>query len=42
LLEALVDTDPFGDTLFIFTSDHGEMFGSHGMILKGCRCYSTS
>ena len=35
MLEALIDTDPFGDTLFIFSSDHGEMFGSHGMLLKG-------
>ena len=35
LLEALVDTDQFDDTLFIFTSDHGEMLGSHGMLLKG-------
>ena len=35
LLEALVDTDQFDDTLFIFTSDHGEMLGSHGMLMKG-------
>ena len=35
LLEALVDTDPFGDTLFIFSSDHGEMLCSRGMLLKG-------
>ena len=35
LLEALVDTDQFDDTLFIFTSDHGEMLGSHCMLMKG-------
>jgi len=35
VLEALVDTDQFDNTLFIFTSDHGEMLGSHGMLLKG-------
>ncbi len=35
LLEALVDTNQFDDTLFIFTSDHGEMLGSHGMLMKG-------
>jgi arylsulfatase A-like enzyme len=35
VLEALIDTDQFDDTLFVFTSDHGEMLGSHGMLLKG-------
>ena len=35
ILEALIDTDQFEDTLFIFTSDHGEMLGNHGMIFKG-------
>ena len=27
------------DTLVIFTSDHGEMLGDHGLQLKGCRFY---
>ncbi len=35
VLEALIDTDQFDNTLFVFTSDHGEMLGSHGMLLKG-------
>ncbi len=35
ILEALLDTDQFNETLFIFTSDHGEMLGNHGMIYKG-------
>jgi arylsulfatase A-like enzyme len=35
VLESLLDTDQFDNTLFIFTSDHGEMLGDHGMIYKG-------
>ncbi len=35
ILEALIDTDQIDETLFIFTSDHGEMLGDHGMIYKG-------
>ena len=35
LLAALVETNQWDDTLFIFTSDHGEMLGSHGVYLKG-------
>jgi len=27
------------DTIVIFTSDHGEMLGDHGLTLKGCRFY---
>ncbi len=39
ILEALIDTNQFEDTLFIFTSDHGEMLGNHGMIAKGAVFY---
>lgn len=35
LLEALLSTDQFDDTLVIFTSDHGEMMGHHRMLKKG-------
>lgn len=35
LLEALIATDQFDDTLIIFTSDHGEMLGHHRMLKKG-------
>jgi arylsulfatase A-like enzyme len=35
ILEALIDTDQLDDTLLVFTSDHGEMLGSHGLVLKG-------
>ena len=39
ILQALVDTDQLEDTLFIFTSDHGEMLGSHGLLMKGASFY---
>lgn len=35
ILEALLETNQFDDTLFIFTSDHGEMLGDHRMLKKG-------
>jgi arylsulfatase A-like enzyme len=35
ILEALIDTDQFDNTLLVFTSDHGEMLGSHGLMFKG-------
>lgn len=35
ILEALIDTDQLENTLLIYTSDHGEMLGSHGLVLKG-------
>ena len=39
LLAALIETDQFDDTLFVFTSDHGEMLGAHGLLLKGAVLY---
>lgn len=39
MLRTLEDTDQRGNTLVIFTSDHGEMLGDHGLVLKGCRFY---
>jgi len=35
LMTALRDTNTLDDTLVIFTSDHGEMLGSHGLLFKG-------
>lgn len=35
ILEALIETDQFDDTLFVFVSDHGEMLGDHRMLKKG-------
>lgn len=34
LLNAIDDAEIRDDTAFVFTSDHGEMFGSHGRIAK--------
>jgi arylsulfatase len=39
MLEALYRTGQRENTLVIFTSDHGEMLGDHGLIAKGCRFY---
>ena len=39
ILSALEESSQLGDTLIVFTSDHGEMLGDHGLIQKGCRFY---
>ncbi len=39
LLASLEETDQRKNTVIIFTSDHGEMLGDHGLLLKGCRFY---
>ena len=37
LLAYLEDTGQIDDTIVIFTSDHGDMLGDHGLLYKGCR-----
>lgn len=37
LLRALDERNQLEDTLIIFTSDHGESLGDHGLVEKGCR-----
>ena len=39
MLAALDESGQRDNTLVIFMSDHGEMLGDHGLILKGCRFY---
>ena len=39
ILDALEASGQAGDTLVIFTSDHGELLGDHGLLYKGCRFF---
>ena len=39
LLEALERSGQRENTLILFMSDHGEMMGDHGLLMKGCRFY---
>ena len=39
ILATLEETGQRERTVIIFTSDHGEMLGDHGLIQKGCRFY---
>jgi len=39
MIDALEETGQRDNTLIIFTSDHGETLGDHGLVQKGCRFY---
>jgi arylsulfatase len=39
LLQHLENTGQKDNTLIVFTSDHGETLGDHGLMWKGCRFY---
>lgn len=39
ILEALDESGQRENTVIIFTSDHGETLGDHGLLQKGCRFY---
>ena len=39
ILDWLDDSGEAENTIIIFMSDHGEMLGDHGLLLKGCRLY---
>lgn len=42
LLDFLDATGRRDNTIIIFTSDHGEALGDHGLTMKGCRFYEGS
>ena len=42
MLRALADTGQSDNTIVIFTSDHGEMLGDHGIYLKGPYFYDPA
>ena len=39
LIQCLEETGQRERTVVLFTSDHGEMLGDHGLLRKGCRFY---
>jgi len=39
IVQELEETGQLDNTIIIFTSDHGEMLGDHGLMYKGCRFY---
>ena len=41
LLDGLDSLGQLDNTIVIFTSDHGELLGDHGLLYKGCRFYDA-
>jgi arylsulfatase len=41
MISALEETGQLDNTVIIFTSDHGDMTGDHGLTAKGCRFYDA-
>jgi arylsulfatase len=39
IIDTLRETGQLENTLIIFMSDHGDLLGDHGLILKGCRFF---
>ncbi len=39
IMQVLEETGQLDNTLIIYTSDHGDMVGDHGLVRKGCRFY---
>lgn len=41
IVDVLQETGQLDNTIIIFTSDHGELLGDHGLIYKGCRFFES-
>jgi arylsulfatase len=39
IIHVLKQTGQYENTIIVFTSDHGELLGDHGLIYKGCRFF---
>jgi arylsulfatase A-like enzyme len=39
IVDALRDSGQLANTIIVYMSDHGELLGDHGLILKGCRFF---
>lgn len=41
IIDTLRQTNQLENTIIIFTSDHGELLGDHGLLYKGCRFFEA-
>lgn len=41
IIDTLRETNQLDNTIVIFTSDHGELLGDHGLLYKGCRFFEA-
>ena len=41
IINELKETNQLENTIIIFTSDHGELLGGHGLLYKGCRFFEA-
>ena len=41
IIDTLRETNQLENTIIIFSSDHGELLGDHGLLYKGCRFFEA-
>jgi arylsulfatase len=41
IIDVLQETGQLENTVILFTSDHGELLGDHGLMYKGCRFFES-